>query len=154
MASQTTLNRNSADRIHANGHSATGGVQQNVSALAHDLITLCELQFQLLMWDIKDGKSRVVKAAIMLGIAGVLALGALPVLVMASGYGLRAAWDDLPLWAAMLIPAATLICIAGIMAWIGANKISQATDVFQRTQSEMTENVKWVKAALRRQSAP
>ncbi|MCA9225700.1 MAG: phage holin family protein, partial [Planctomycetales bacterium] len=83
-----------------------------------------------------------------------LALGALPVLVMASGYGLRAAWDDLPLWAAMLIPAATLICIAGIMAWIGANKISQATDVFQRTQSEMTENVKWVKAALRRQSAP
>lgn len=78
------------DQKNMNGQrgqtSPAGGVKKNLAGLTHDLISLAELQAQLVAVDLRDSYSRSVVPAVLVVTALLLALGAMPVILLGIGW--------------------------------------------------------------------
>ncbi|MEZ6066534.1 MAG: phage holin family protein [Planctomycetaceae bacterium] len=123
--------------------SLTGGVRDFVS----DLISLLELQWQLLQVDLREGKSRLIRAAILLGISPVVALATLPVLFLgaaeavSTAYGWSLAYTHLGL-------AGGVILTASLIGWIGLRVLTTSMATLTRSRNEFSENLAWLKSML------
>ncbi|QDU37173.1 hypothetical protein Mal4_14820 [Maioricimonas rarisocia] len=144
MLDQTTMNGVRADT------SPAGGVKKNLAGLTHDLISLAELQAQLVAVDMRESYSRSVVPAILIVGALLLALGAMPVILLGIGWALvnLAGFGE---GAAFLLVSVVAIGIAGLAGWWGVQKLKTAFQVLTRSRQEFAENVWWVKQALLRQ---
>jgi hypothetical protein len=122
-------------------------LRDSVSQLGSDVLTLMELQAELLQVDLKEWTSGIVKAMIALVTGVVVLLASLPVLLFALGYLLDAT-TTLPLWACMLIAAGCGILIAGICAGLGLWLMKREKGALSRFRSELRRNVRWLKEVL------
>jgi len=137
MDHQTTMNRS---RPHL--------VRKHLGELVHDAVTLAELQVELLKVDLRDA-GQGVKGALALLVAGlVLALGCVPVLLLAGAQGLITGLNWPAPWAYAAIGAVAAV-VAGALLWIGLHRGSGALRTVQRSKAEFAETLRWFKGSLR-----
>jgi hypothetical protein len=126
-------------------------LRRSVSQLGSDVITLMELQAELLQVDLKEWVSGVVKSTIALVAALVLLLASTPILLMALGYALSE-WTDLSLAVCMLMAAGVGILLAAICAGLGVWLLKRDKGVLHRFSTELRRNIRWLKQVLTRPS--
>jgi hypothetical protein len=138
MVDQATLNRGSPPRR----------VRRNLSELAHDVVTLVELQVQLLAVDLRDARKTAGLAIAQLAAAVCLGLGAVPLLLFAVSHVLieSARWPPAVAYAVVGIAAAG---VAGLLLWTGSRQSARALGTIQRSRAEFEETLRWLKGSLR-----
>jgi len=121
---------------------------RNVGEVAHDMITLAELQYSLLRLDAIEWLNRSKIAIILLVVGGIVALGTMPVLLATLAYTI---FDltSLPLSASFGIAALTGLLAAGLLGILGYRTLVRAPNVFSRSQNEWSNNLNWVKQSFR-----
>ena len=103
-----------------NGHEPT--VTHLVSGIVSDIGQLLEQQMQLLRTEIQNNVRRTRAAALLSAIgAGTLALAGIA-LVFALGFGLNAAFENLPLWACFACVCAALCLAGGVILYASKEK--------------------------------
>ncbi|MFG0267045.1 MAG: phage holin family protein [Rhodopirellula sp. JB055] len=119
----------------------------SIQKVLRDVLDLCELQWQLLSVDAQAAKRKLTAAAIFSTIAVALAGSALTVLLIGFGF-LLDELTDLSTGGALLTLAITTFVIVGVLAWIAAKAVQAATGAMAETKSELSENVRWLKATM------
>jgi hypothetical protein len=125
------------------------GVGQGVSEVFHDIVSLTELQGELLKVDAKEAAGRVLAPLVLFAAAGALALGTIPVLLLLMASALLAA--GLALWLALLIAVVIGFVAAALIALAGREMLRRPFRAFQRSRDEFVRNVDWLKRTLARQ---
>ena len=156
MVDQTKLNANGTTS-HRNGNfaeenqslSPSGAVAHSSAEFLHDLVTLGELQAQLVILDGKQGLARLVAPVAGIVLGTILALGCVPVALATIALVLTETTDLTPASAFALVVAVgsvvALILIA-LCAWL----FKRSLKMFARSQREWQHNVRWFKETLRR----
>jgi hypothetical protein len=138
------------DDEYGTNHSPGGEIRHGVSQLARDVITLMELQTELLQVDLRTWLRRSVMPAIVCGaVAVVAALASFPLLLLSLAYYL-AEVAGLTLASAMLAAAGVGVGIAGIAAVIAVIAAKRGRGAFSRCRTEFARNVRWLKQVLGR----
>jgi uncharacterized membrane protein YqjE len=141
--------------IEHNGHVRAGDftservLGHSVSRLGSDVLTLLELQTELLQVDLKEWMAGFVKSMIAIAVGLVLALASLPVLIAAFGYFLNDV-TSLSLWVSLLIAGLCGIVIAGVVAGLGLWLLKRKQGMLPRFRTELRHNVRWLKQVLSR----
>jgi uncharacterized membrane protein YqjE len=120
----------------------------NLSDFAHDVVTLSELQVKLLAADLNDLKSGAVTPLALMGLAAVVALGAVPVLLMAVAW-LLVDYDVLARGWAFLAAAGGGLVLALVMGLAGFSWLPRQLAVLERSRVELDRNVTWIKSVLK-----
>ncbi|PHQ32959.1 phage holin family protein [Rhodopirellula bahusiensis] len=119
----------------------------SIQKVLRDVLDLCELQWQLLSVDAQAAKRKLTSAAIFTSIAVALAGSALTVLLIGFGF-LLDELTELSTGGALVTLAVTTFVIVGVLMFIAAKAIQAATDAMAETKSELSENVRWLKATM------
>lgn len=150
MASQATLERTANGRQPNELKTARRSMTRNLGHVAHDLMTLGELQLELLKSDVRESMHRIVPASVMMIAGAVLAVGTVPVILISLGHAI-ALWSGLTLAASFAISAVLGLIVAAVVAYAGYRSISRALTTFERSKRELIRNVQWLKETLKRQ---
>jgi hypothetical protein len=136
------------DPPHAS--SPTGEIRHGVRQLARDVVTLAELQADLLQVEVRAWlHTAILPAAALALAAAIVALASLPVLLLSLAYFLTDI-ADLPLAGALLASGGGALLIAivcGLLAWI---LFRRSPDAFSRFRVELARNIRWLKQVLSR----
>jgi hypothetical protein len=143
MGDQATMNGQAKQERFA-----AGRIGRNVAGFAHDLVTLCELQIQLLGVDLRDARARGVVPGLLVGIAVLIAIASVPVLLTGAGLLLANA-TGVSNGSALIVVATTAIAASGIVGWIAWRKLTAALNLLARSQNEFRENLQSIKSALK-----
>jgi hypothetical protein len=139
MVDQTTMNRRFPRQTH---------IRANLAGLAHDALTLAELQVQLLSVDLRDARRGAATALALVLAGGVLALGCVPVLLLGGAHLLveQAHWPESGAYAA----SGALGAVAALLVLrLGWRRTTQALATVQRSREELLETVRWLKESLK-----
>lgn len=123
----------------------TGGI----SELAHDVVTLAELQLKLMRLDVQESARRMVGPIVGLVVAGVVAMGCVPVLLMGLAYGL-AETTTLSLAGGALVAGVIGLLLAGLSAYLAWRRLRCCSVQLDRSRKELTQNVNWIMQAVSR----
>lgn len=118
-------------------------VARNVNELRQDLLMLLQLQWELLGADVQQCARGLRLTAILLAVAAALALGAVPVLLLAIAAGF-VAWG-VPMALALALAAILGVAAAGGTAWFAWRHLRAATGVLDRSRSELRRNIETFK---------
>lgn len=153
MSDQTALKP--AARLPENGQSrsAASGVRHGIDDLLHDIVSLGELQAQLVAADVRESAQKARTPVVLLVIGAVAGLGGMPVLLIAFA---EALYDlaGLPRWLSYLASGAAAIASAILLLLIAWKQSEAIISVFTRSRTELSENVRWIKYALSRGRRP
>lgn len=147
MPDQTTMNGR-----HRVAASPAAGVGRNVAGLIHDLISLAELQSQLVAVDVREGTSKSLLPIGLIVGSVLLALGTMPVVLLGIGWALVNQAGFSEGMAFLVVSVCALIAAAGA-AWWGVRKLQSALAVLSRSRHELSENIRWIKLALKNDQA-
>jgi Putative Actinobacterial Holin-X, holin superfamily III len=143
--------------IHSNGKACDvpqGRVmRQNISQLGSDVLTLMELQTELLQLDLREWTRGMVKSAVAIAVALVLLLATAPVLLISLGYFIND-MTDLSMTVSMLIAAGAGILLAAIAAGLGMWMLKRDKGMLRRFSPELKRNVRWLKQVMSRPATP
>jgi hypothetical protein len=126
--------------------SRLGSVTKNVADFTSDIVTLMELQLQLLKADAQDCFWRIAVALSLMVAAFAALLGCFAMALMSLAYGLIQL--GFSAWSAFLTAAGlgmVVVIVLGMIGWLFGRK---APTVFHRSQDEFKSNVDWVKQVL------
>lgn len=140
-----------ANQAAVNGHgsgSPAGDVGEGIADLAHDLLALAELQYELLVVDIREGSSKSKFPAAVLAGTAILALASLPVALLGLAW-LLVDYAEFSRGAAFLTVAATALLIAAGLAWWAYRGLHGALSMLARSRAELSANIHWIKQALK-----
>lgn len=126
----------------------TTAVAKNFGSLAHDLITLAELQWELLQVDTARSFRRLLILLSIGFLAAAILLGCVPVALFALGYVL-AEQLNLSMSAAMISSAGVGVVIGALFLLAAYLLSKQLTAGFDESKSEFAKNVQWLKSTLR-----
>jgi hypothetical protein len=147
MVGETPMNqRNESNPAPRNG------VAQDMGDLTHDLVSLAELQFELLRNDCREGLKGLWIPVSLLLAAGMVALGTAPLVLMLMAEFL-AQVAGLSRASALAIAALSGFIVAVALGVLGWSRLRGVGRVFARSREEWTRNMTWIKHALKR-SAP
>jgi hypothetical protein len=141
--------------IERNGHPRAGDftservLGHSVSRLGSDVLTLMELQTELLQVDLKQWMSGFVRSMIAITVGLLLALASLPVLIAAFGYFLNDV-AGLSMAASMLIAGLSGVVIAAAVVGVGIWLLKREKGMLHRFKTELRHNVRWLKHVLSR----
>lgn len=121
-------------------------VARSIGGFAHDLLTLSELQAELLKTDTQDCLKRLVVPAATVLFAMVLLLGCVPIALTALALGLVEA--GLSYWLAFLLSAGIGLAVGLAIGFIGWKLLTRTPVVFERSKVEFSSNFTWVKSVL------
>jgi len=155
MVDQASLNEPgwSGPPLYKRQESAAAGVRDGVGDLLHDVVSLSELQVQLLAVDARESVDKA-KAPIGLLVGGIaLALGAVPVLLLSLAEALTL-WLGWERALSYLVSGLAGAVIAGILLYLAWQQMGAVLAVFDRSRVELAENVRWIKYALTRGRRP
>jgi len=155
MVDQASLNEPGwpGPALYKREPSAAAGVRDGVGDLLHDVVSLSELQVQLLAVDTRESVDKA-KTPIGLLIGGIsLALGAIPVLLLSLGEALTL-WLGWERALSYLVSGLAGVVIAGVLLYLAWQQTGAVLAVFDRSRVELAENVKWIKYALTRGRRP
>jgi hypothetical protein len=132
-----------------NGHAAApvNQMTRNVSQLSSDVITLVELQAELLQVDLREWAQGFAKSVVAMVAGLVVLLASMPVLLLSIGYFI-AQESDLSLGVSMLIAAGIGILVAGILAGVGVWLLKREQGMLHRFRRELKHNIAWLKQVL------
>lgn len=142
------------DQAKVNGRgesSPASGVGENVADLTHDLLALAELQFQLLLVDLREGGSHSKLPLALIAAGALLALGTVPVALLGIGW-LLVNLAELSQGVAFLVTAAGALLLAGLLAWWGYSRLRGAMSLLTRSRGEFAANIHWIKQALKQRT--
>lgn len=146
MVDQETLNgRNASGASEAQSAPTVGDVGSHATALAHDAITLVELQFKLLYVDIRDVSTRATGGVVLLASMMALLLGCVPVLLIAISEGLLSAFQWSRPFAYGLVAGVTAIGAIAI-GLITVRRLSRVASVLTRSHAELLKNLDFLKS--------
>jgi len=140
----TVSHRPTTDGSGAPARSMSSSVRQ----LGSDVITLVELQAELLQVDVREWIQSFIRPLIALIAAAIILLATAPVALMSIGY-LLAATTELPLWGAMMSAAGVGLGLAAMSAGIGVWLLRRDRRILHRFSAELRKNVQWLKETLR-----
>lgn len=116
--------------------------------LTHDIVSLAELQFELLRLDCREGLKRMQLPVAMLLFAGIAAVGTVPIVLMLVAEFL-AQVAGLSRAAAFSIAAMSGFIVALAIGAVGWSRLRRVVRVFERSREELTRNMTWIKHALK-----
>jgi hypothetical protein len=131
---------------HASSDEARHGVRQ----IAHDVVTLLELQAALLHVDSQKWvRSSIVPAVALAVVAGIAAVASLPLLLLSLAYYLAEAnhWTLASSLVASGGAGLAVASLAGLGAW---SAFRRGRGAFQRFRDELQHNITWLKQVLGR----
>jgi len=144
MVGETTMNR-----CNGSTQSPPKGVAKGIGELTHDIVSLAELQFELFTIDCREGLKRMLVPVAMLLVAGIVAVGTVPItLIFIAEFLTQAA--GLSRAAAFSIVALSGFIVALAMGVVGWSYLRGVVRVFERSREELTRNMTWIKHALKR----
>jgi hypothetical protein len=133
--------------------SPTGEIRHGVRHLARDIVTLAELQANLLQVETRNWLKKVAIPALALAIAAAIAaLASLPILLLSLAYWLVDAWAW-PLPLALLAAGGVGLLGAVLCGVVAAQRLRRGNDAFARFRLELARNVRWLKQILGRPTA-
>jgi len=130
----------------------SGGLRQNLSGLAHDALTLVELQFRLLGVDLRDARRGIGFSLAGMAVGMVLVLGCIPILMLAGAQALVEFlhWPASAAYAAVGVAAAVLAILLLRWGWGGMFRSLQTVE---RSRAEFSETLRWLKNSLKESAA-
>lgn len=144
MADQATVNGGPKVAVDA---PLTAGVFGNLAEFASDVTTLAELQTKLAVLDMKASAGKMAVPVVVLVVSGVLALAALPVLLLGLGE-LLAQFTTLSRGFSYLIVSGAFLVLAALLTVVSLPRIGPAFASFERSNEELTRNIAWLKTVL------
>jgi uncharacterized integral membrane protein len=127
------------------------GVARNLAAIAHDVVTLAELQAQLARLDMKTALKKMKLPVAVLAVGAVLFLASIPLALVTVAHVLIY-FTSLASWAAYLIVVAGGFLLGGLAMLFAISRIKSAGHTIDRSSTEFSNNVKWIKLVLRQQA--
>jgi hypothetical protein len=129
-----------------------GGVAKGISEVMHDIVSLAELQCELFRIDCREGARRMLLPVALLLLAGIVAVGTVPVaLIFIAEFLAHVAGLSRP--AAFAIAALCGVIVAAALGVAGWSCLRRVVRVFDRSREELTRNMTWIKHALKRPAA-
>jgi len=143
MVGETTMNlRNGSTPAPPNG------VAQGMGDLTHDIVSLAELQYELVRNDYRAGMKGLLTPVVLLLGAGIVALGTVPVaLLLMAEILIQVA--GLSRASALSIAALSGFLAAVALGVVGWSQLRGVGRVFQRSREEWIRNLNWIKLALK-----
>ncbi|REK18801.1 MAG: phage holin family protein [Planctomycetota bacterium] len=140
MANQTQMNGKST---HQYPHKGLG---RSLADLKDDVVSLAELQWQLLMQDCQAAvRGSIVPTAV--AAVGVVLIGcAIPVALLGAARLLVEA--GLPLAWSMLAVAGGTALVGAMAGYFGMRSARRSIRSFDRSRGELNQNIAWLKRAL------
>jgi uncharacterized membrane protein YqjE len=136
------------DHPRTTGPPPSAEIRHGVRQLARDVVTLAELQTDLLNVELRDWLRSSAAPTLLLSVAAVgFAAASMPLLLLSLAYYLRNS-AGLSTAAAMLSASGAGLLVAGICgaaAWRFGHRSASA---FARTRVELARNVRWLKQVL------
>lgn len=126
-------------------------VRRNLAGLGHDVISLAELQLQLISLDVRETASKSIMPVVLLVCCVLLGLGVFPVLLMGLGW-LLVEQAGLSQASGFLIAGGAALLVAAVLGAAGLWGLRKALQPLSRSREELQENVRWIKNALRHSS--
>lgn len=133
-----------------NGHpieEATSAVGEHVVNLTSDLISLAELQGQLLVIDMREAGEQAGKPLVIGGVGACVFLGTIPIFLWGIVETLST-HTSLSREAACWIVALTTMSLAVLAVAYALLKIRHAGRVLGRSQAEFRDNLRWIKKVV------
>jgi hypothetical protein len=126
---------------------ATGGLRKDVGDFAHDILTLAELQAQLLIADLQEGNQSARIPCILL-LSGTMfgMAGASIALVAVALFIIETYQVSYPI--GFLIAATVGAILSGTLVAIGLHGLRKCFQVLHRSRTELTRNLNWMKNLL------
>ena len=122
-------------------------MSHSISQLGSDVMTLLELQAELVQVDLREWFRSWIGAIALLAITAIVSLASLPVLMFSLAYALNEVADlSMPL--ALLISAGAGLLVAVICALIALRLMKRDASIMSRSAVELRRNVRWLKAVL------
>ena len=144
MVGKTTMNG-----TNGSTRSPPNGVAKGVSELTHDIVSLAELQFELLRIDCREGLQRMLVPVALLLAAGTVAVGTVPIaLIFLAEFLVRAA--GLSRGSAFSVAALSGLLVAAALGVAGWFYLRRVVRVFERSREELARNMTWIQQALKR----
>lgn len=122
-------------------------MRRNLRQLASDVVTLVELQAELLQVDLRDWFKGIVWCLVLAGAALVFGLAAIPVLLFSLAY-LLVETTELSMAAALLISGGAGFAIAAVCVVTAVVLMKRDQRLLHRSASELRRNVRWLKEVL------
>ncbi|HWE37593.1 MAG TPA: phage holin family protein [Isosphaeraceae bacterium] len=145
MADQATVNVGNGRGVPINA--PTEAVVGGVADFGNDLATLVELQAKLIAIDLKVAVDRATMPLVVAAVGAVLALGALPVVLLGVAE-LLVQYAGLPRGWAYLLVGGLAIVLAAVAAWLMLPRLKASLESFRRSREELTRNVSWIRTVL------
>ena len=127
---------------------AGSALRKGIGELLADAIELVELQVALLKLNTHQAKNKAIWPAAFLSAGAVLALAAIPLLLVAIAF-LVHELSGLPLSAAFGITFIVSLLLGGLAAFIAFRQLMAISRTFDDSTAELSRNVSWLKSALR-----
>lgn len=121
--------------------------QSSIGSLLSDLVDLFELQVELFRVDSQAAKESFGKSVVLGAAAVMLSGSAMTVLLLGLGFLLRD-YTSIPTGIAVTVTGAIALAFVGILAWAAVRSVQQAAACMTQATSELSENLKWIKATL------
>ena len=142
MADQTKID----DRNRA-PESASKGFARGVGDFTHDVLTLAELQAQLLSADVQECRQRVLVPTLLLLCGLAVGLACFPVgltalaLCLVENYTMS--------YATGFLTAFIVGAVLGVLlSFIGCLQVRKSLAVLQRSQQELIRNLRWIRKVV------
>jgi hypothetical protein len=136
-----------------NAKSPTRVVAQNMSELAHDVVTLIELQTQLVKEELSGWTRSMVTPLVLLVIGVVLGLSCLPIALLCLAHVL-VEFAGLSQATSLLITVLIGYLVAVAVAALGVYRLRRSLHPLQRSREEFTRNISWIKRVLKHKQNP
>jgi len=137
------------NRCNGSTQSPPKGVAKGMGELAHDIVSLAELQLELFRVDCREGLRRILIPVALLLCAGIVAVGTVPIaLILVAEFLAQAA--GLSRAAAFSIAAMSGVIVALAIGVVGWSYLRGVVRVFERSREELASNMTWIKHALKR----
>lgn len=141
MVNQTTMNGRTSTKN--DGRS----LKHDAAGLAQDVLELSELQFSLLVTDLRAATASLRTAGLLVIIALALAIAAAPVLLLALAEALQAGFNWSPAVSLLVAGLAGLAVSAGALG-AGWTILRAGLAKFGRSREEFAQNLAWAKQTL------
>lgn len=122
-------------------------MRRNLGQLSSDVMTLAELQVELLQVDMREWLRACTMPLILLAAGVLLGLASFPVLLLGLAYGLGQI-TEWSLWVRLLVASGAGLLAAGICAVVAVQLLRRDVKILSRSTAELRRNVRWLKEVL------
>lgn len=141
---------------NSNGHnsSPTGVLRHSLNQLAQDVITLGELQAELLQVNLRDWLTRCLTPTLVFaGVAAMFAMASLPIALLGLAYCL-VQYAGLSIAVALLTTAAAGLALAAACGFAAYRIAKREQGAFSCFNIELARNLRWLKQVLSHPTHP